>query len=463
MLKKGGHNPKLLRTAFKRLPDIIEEVRKYRPSILCYSVMTGEQGYYTHLNESIKKEYDAFSLFGGPHPTFFPEMIEGEGVDAVCIGEGEYPMLELADTLESARSIDNIENLWIKKEGKIIRNRLRLLINDLNDIPFSDRGFLYEGDLEHARSSYKIFLASRGCPHRCAYCFNHSYNGLYSGKGQVVRRRSPDNIISEIEEVKCNYPLETVHFVDDAFLLTRQDWLNEFTTKYKERINLPFSCNFRPNYINEETVKKIKDAGCQWGWIGIECGNEQVSEEVLKRGLKNQQLLDACNILKNHGIRLATQNLNGLPVDNPLNVDMETLRLNLKIKPDFAWSSVLYPYPGTQIAEYANSNGYFNNIYDSKITNNKSLSLLDWKDNDTKTKVENLHKIFGVLVEYPFLIPIGKFLIRFKCLRGIFTFVYYSWYGYCHTFRLKRLKTSFKDKLKLVGELFRYLKKLKVT
>ena len=116
-----------------------------------------------------------FSVFGGPHPTFFPEMIEKEGVDAVCIGEGEYAMLELMNRLEQGKPADDIQNFWIKSNGTTKKNMVRPLIEDLDELPFLDRELMYEGDKDLKLSRNKGFFAGRGCPYRCTYCFNHTH------------------------------------------------------------------------------------------------------------------------------------------------------------------------------------------------------------------------------------------------------------------------------------------------
>ena len=96
-LKAAGHQVALAVAAHE---DPVAVTREFRPGIVGYSVITGSQRYYLQLNRRLKQEVDVFSAFGGPHPTFFPEMIEEEGVDGICIGEGEKAIVDLADALE---------------------------------------------------------------------------------------------------------------------------------------------------------------------------------------------------------------------------------------------------------------------------------------------------------------------------------------------------------------------------
>ena len=92
-LKAAGHEVAL---AVDALEDPVQVAKEFQPGIIGYSVITGSHRYYYQLNLRLKEEVDFFSAFGGPHPTFFPEMIEEEGIDGICIGEGEEAIVNLA-------------------------------------------------------------------------------------------------------------------------------------------------------------------------------------------------------------------------------------------------------------------------------------------------------------------------------------------------------------------------------
>ena len=97
-LKGKGHDVKLTLTEELNEKGILDVVNDYKPNILAYSIMTGEHIYHMELNEMIRSHYpNAISVFGGPHPTYSPEMIEKDYVDAICRGEGEVFFLELVE------------------------------------------------------------------------------------------------------------------------------------------------------------------------------------------------------------------------------------------------------------------------------------------------------------------------------------------------------------------------------
>jgi len=457
VLKEKGHQVNLLKTQNLNFKQIIERVEEYCPDVFAFSMMTGEHNYYLDLNKRLKKKLKVFSVFGGPHPTFFPEMVRKAGVDAVCIGEGEGAMIELLEKLEKGKSVNRIRNLWVKKGNRIIKNPLRPLIEDLDSLPFADREIIYESDPEIRDYKSKLFFSGRGCPYQCTYCFNHKYNQLYKNKGKIVRFRGVDSFIAEILAVKKRYPFEFAMITDDTFLLKPKDWLKEFAAKMK-KTKIRFWCNIRANLVDEEVIKLLKKAGCYAVWFGLECGNEEIRNKMLKRFMTDEQILKACQLLKKYEIVYTAQNLIALPVEHPLEVDLQTLDLNIKCRPSFAWSSILYPYPGTSMGNYALKNGYFRKKnWDKVAMTNKITSELIFSDSEEKKKVERLHKLFGVIVEFPFLRRFTKTLISLP-LDKVYQFIFFVWYGYCMRVRMESWKKTPRDFLRLTKSLFNYLK-----
>ena len=137
-LKGGGHSVFMFIESLERNLD--EELRKYNPDLVCFSTISGS---HLWVYDSVKriKEFlpDALFIMGGPHPTFFPELIEKEDIDIICIGEGEGAILELANALPDKEKIKKIANLYIKENSWIFKNRVRTLIEDLDSLCFPDR------------------------------------------------------------------------------------------------------------------------------------------------------------------------------------------------------------------------------------------------------------------------------------------------------------------------------------
>lgn len=141
------------------------------PTILAFSATTAYIRHYLQVNRAVKRNHPhAWSVFGGPHPTFFPEIIEEEGVDAICIGEGEYPMLEMVRGRENGDPVNSLENWWVRENGTVHKNEVRPLIEDLDSLPLPDHD-LFRRAMPTSLAQ-AIVITSRGCPYKCTYCFN---------------------------------------------------------------------------------------------------------------------------------------------------------------------------------------------------------------------------------------------------------------------------------------------------
>lgn len=457
MLKSRGHDVRLVIAANIGGRALAGLVRQFAPSVIAYSAMTGEHIGLLEINRALKKERNFISVFGGPHATFFPELINEEGCDAICVGEGDLALPEFCGRVSENKAYWQTPNFIAKDmEGNIIRNDLMPLVEDLDSLPFADRSIMYEADPALSSEGHKIFFSTRGCPYKCTYCFNRRYNDIYSGKGAVLRHRSPESLIEEICLVKKNHPLDVVWIDDDTFLLKPRGWFNRFSRLYKERVALPLSCNVRANVVTDEAISLLKDTGLDSVWMGIECGDENLANTVLERGLSNEEIINAARIIKKYSVKLVTQNLIGLPVDKSYKVDLRTLDLNIKIKPAFAWSSILYPYPGTPVNFYARKNGFISGDVPFLETN-KRFSVFKFSAGE-KRNIENLHKLFGLMARFTILRRHSDFLCSLP-LGGIYNCLFYLWYGYNMKMKLYPFKNIIKEIGSYLKLWFKFVKK----
>jgi anaerobic magnesium-protoporphyrin IX monomethyl ester cyclase len=450
ILKQKGHLVKLIRCAEK---NWFKGLLEFSPEIIGFSVMTGSHRFYTELCRDIKKRVNVFSVFGGPHPTFFPEMIEEDGVDAICIGEGESAISELLDRLANNERITDIANLYVKQNGEIFRNSVRPLIYNLDDVPFPDRAVIYEKDKLLMRSKMKYFLASRGCPYICTYCFNESYYQIYRNKGNRVRHRSVDNVLAEIKTVRSAFPLEFVRFADDTFILN-SEWVDEFCLKYNKEIKLPFICNLRANLVTERIVKGLKYSGCKGVYMAIEAGNDSIRNEVLRRNMSRQQMDNAFRILHDNKIAVASENILGIPGET-FDTAMETLRLNIKYRPDNAVATIFQPYPKTALGDLAIKQGFFSGNFDAIHESYFNKSALRFRTLSEKRKIENLQKFFGIAVTFPWLIPVIKLAIRLP-MSPLYNLMYRFWDSYRKRKTMFTMHFSISDYLSIIKRIIYY-------
>ncbi|MEJ2209873.1 MAG: radical SAM protein [Anaerolineae bacterium] len=440
-LKAAGHEVELAVAAHH---DPVAVAREFRPDVAAYSLITGSQRYYLDLNRRLKAECpNLFSIFGGPHPTFFPEMVEEEGVDGICRGEGEEALVDLVDHLATGgpTAVLELDNWSFRHNGHVINNPVRPYVTDLDSLPFPDRALVYGRDPLTARSKIKHFLTGRGCPYNCTYCFNHALGELYRGKGKRFRQRSVDNVLDEVEWVREHYPLEFVVFVDDTFVLS-ESWLAEFSEKYPQRIGLPFFCNTRANLVSAEQVQMLKEAGCHCVSMGIETGSDRLRNEVLKRRMSREQILEAARLIREGGLNLTTTNMIGLPTST-IEDDWQTLELNAQVRPSYAHVFIFQPYPRTELGEFTREHGWMVGTFDDIGEVAWDHSVLRF-DEAHKRALSVLQRFFAIAVEWPRLIPLVKRLTALPD-NGLFWLLNKAWKGWAIKNRVHPIRLSLRE------------------
>ncbi|MBF0283476.1 MAG: B12-binding domain-containing radical SAM protein [Magnetococcales bacterium] len=430
ILKRDGHS-----VIFQEYdPDpkgAMARLQSFQPDALAYSITSTDSNKFLGMNRILKQATGAFSIFGGAHPTFFPDFIEKEGVDAICVGEGDAAFPALIGSLGSSAMAD-VSNFHLKLPGgEIVRNRPAPLVPDLDALPHPDRDMLYEASWIQREMPIRSFFAGRGCPYKCSYCFNHQYNAMYRGKemGKIVRAKSVSRFLDEIQQVIRKYPTQFLKFHDDVFGVNKA-WLAEFAERYPREIGLPYLCYARPNMVHAEYVDALQRSGCHAISIAVECGNETIRNQVLRRNMSSDDVRTAYGLIRERGIRIYSLNMLGLPGETEADLQL-TVDLNRECRADFADASIFQPYPGTEITEYCVAHGWLEPgaaSWESQFTR----SLLNFPE-AFKEKVETYHRMFPMLVDHPWLdrwLPEVERLRRTELGRKATDLAYRFYYGY---------------------------------
>ena len=391
--------------------EIIDYVREYKPDIIGFSVLTINSVWTLKIADLLKRNgVRALIVAGGPHPTFFKDYINNDCIDAINIGEGEYSLLELANAVERNRDITSIENLHVKKDGRVYRNPVRPLAN-INELPFPDRDLYMKYEVFRKQKTYN-FIATRGCFYNCTFCFIHQWNVEYKEDPNKVRLRDIDGIISEIKEFAQKTRVEKLYFSDSTLNLDKK-WTVDFLTRYGKEVGLPYSLNLRPNLLDDDIAKAIAASGCETVRIGIETGNEKNRRRILGKYISDKKIYEAVDLLKKYRIKFVANVMFGLPGET-LEEAMETVEMLQKIEPYLPSPQLFHPYPGLNITRKAVKDGYVTEDELKEIGNNEyeiSKSVLKQRDIDS---VVNLMKLSIIAVKFPVLWPLIKKLAHLK-------------------------------------------------
>lgn len=415
---EAGHQVHAIALNERHLTDRAES---FSPDLIAFGSTTGFHRKYLEMVKPLRRELDVPVIMGASHPTFFPEVIEeNPWLDFAMRGEADVAFPQFLQALEGTIPFHRVGNLLYREGGEVRSTSLLPLVEDLDGVSFPMR------DLFPGANRKVIFcITGRGCPYDCTYCFNHMYRELYTGKGTYCRRRSVDNVLREIGEIKLKSDeLQMIVFQDDIFILDH-DWVREFCRRYPQDIGLPFHCHLRANLVTREITELLAGAGCISVKMAVESTNQRLLNEVLGRNLTVDVLRQACQAVKKSGIRLVSQNILAIPTSS-LEDDLDTLQFNREVHPDFAFATLLQPYPRTEICRFCIEQGLTNGsetIPDSFFDD----SVLTLKDLPARKRVRHL---FALSIEFRLVRWMLPVLIRLP-LDPLYSFLDKLWKGYC--------------------------------
>jgi len=323
-------------------------------------------------------------------------------------------MLELVEKLDKKQNLTNIKNIWTKKNGKIYRNDVRPLIQNLDELPFDDydledqwilegrkivklsekhfricssnRVALVKERISFKTSRFLLLHTSRGCPHQCSFCCNYNLRKLYHNKGNYIRKRSIKHVITQLQELKQKFPdTDFIWFTDDSFSIRSIDELKLFAKEYKKKINLRFQCYVDPVTFSEEKLKILLDAGLKRIEMGIQTGSEKFSRNLYNRFITNKQILNTAKIINKYRHRMSPPEYQ-IIIANPYEKEediLATINLLKELpKPYYLQVFAMIFFPGTELYYKAindNIKIHKNHMYKFNYANYKPNLLTKFK------------------------------------------------------------------------------------
>ena len=338
--------------------EFLKEIRKRNPDVVGMNVRTDVYPYCQKIAGWLKNS-KIHVMAGSYHPTIYPdEVIKWDGLDSLVIGEAENPLMQFLRRFPNLKDY-KIGSFWFKlPDGMIIKNPVQPFVQDLDSLPFPKFDLFDFSKLLSSNAKNALAMITRGCPYRCTYCWNNYHASIYPKKYKFVRHRSASNAIEYLKRLRKAYPEVTrFRFLDDI-LPMYTDWKKDFKEKYIKEIHTPFSCNFRANFLDLETAKMLKEMGCLLIFFGVESGNNEILNKVLKRGMPTGTVEKAFANCRKVEIKTIAYNIIGIPNETPKNM-IETMKLNARIKPTQVIPMIFCPYPGTELTEIAIKAGYY--------------------------------------------------------------------------------------------------------
>jgi len=350
--------------------DIKKIIEKELPDIIGITSMTPDATNAFIISKLAKEvSSDIKTMMGGPHACAMPEETLMEGIDFVCIGEGEYMFLELVEELEKeSPKFENIKGMWFKEDGKIIKNEPRPPIENLDELPFPARHLMnykkyFEANkyLQGAREIEKrrdTIITSRGCPFNCVFC------SIKISMGRTFRPRSPENVVTEIEEMVSKYNIGNISFEDDNFTFNMERAHKICDLIIERGLNKKISWDtpngIRADRVDEKLLIKMQKAGCKEVVFSPESGNQYVVNNLIGKKLDLKKVEEDARICKKIGMKCRMFFVMGIPGETKNQIN-DTVEFAKRMKEEYCVEPMLFsalPYYSTDLYRICKENGY---------------------------------------------------------------------------------------------------------
>lgn len=333
--------------------EILSLIKKEKPLIIGFSALTPIMPDIERIVNLIRKsQVDTNIALGNMHATCFPEeLLRDKTADIIVRGEGELTMLELFQNLQMNNGLNNIPGISFRsKEGDIIHNSDRALLEDLDKLPFPAWDLLQldrykEVPLAAISNSRAVpIMASRGCPYRCYYC---SQDKLYN----KMRYRELSKVVDEIQFFNDKFNIKFFGFNDAYFPFDEESGLEFCNLVIKRGLHkrIRWCTETRVDKITPLLLKAMKDSGAHLIMYGVEVGNSRILKS-LNKGTTLEQARFALSQTRKFGILSMGLFILGLPGET-VETCRETIRFAKEIDCDIAKFNLATPYPGSLFFE----------------------------------------------------------------------------------------------------------------
>jgi radical SAM superfamily enzyme YgiQ (UPF0313 family) len=322
-------------------------------------------------------------VMGGPHPSLFPEQVlrENPAIDFCVVGEGERTTVELARAVAGGgdgdlASIDGL--VWrldgstgALRGGQVVVNAPRAYITDLSSVPVPPYHLfpmeLYRPTpMTYRRLPTHSLITSRGCPYRCAFCSK-------SVHGSRFRAMSPERVMAEIRVLVDRYGAKGLVFYDDTLLVDRSRVDKICDLMIADGLRLDWACLARVNLLDEEILRKMKDAGCWQISLGLESGNQDLLD-LIQKDITIDQIRQAVDLMHKVGLQIRASFMLALPGET-YEKARRTVEFAKSLGLELASFCITIPYPGTALFEIARRSGRLRE--DAEWTNWNLLNVED--------------------------------------------------------------------------------------
>lgn len=415
-LKKAGYKVQVLHISTEKVDEYVEKVIETAPIYVGFSVFTGTtMRAYADMCRKIKKLSDIPIVWGNAHPSLLPEQcLQETYIDYVVIGEGEVTAVELAEALQGKRDLREVKGIGYKKNGESIITDPRPFIENLDDYCLDWSLVNVE---QYLRSFGEVdrmihFVTSRGCPHRCGFCYNKRFNK------RKWRAHSIDFVVSHLNRFKEQYHIGGIIFWDDEFIVNKQRALS-----IVEKVGLPYYCHCRIEYIDDEFARQLAETGCRYLLIGFESGSDRVLKLITKDSTVSDISAGVRALANYPSVEVSGSIIFGFPTEtrDEFRSTLRVITELLDIKNNMNFTTGWYiPYPGSDLYDLALQHGFHppRRTEDwedlDRWADKFEITWVDWLSSTEAAEVRKNVRFLAALYRYN--IPLLRNIVRKQIL-----------------------------------------------
>ncbi len=396
----------------------LDEVIAFQPFLVGFSIITGDP--LSLVLDCAQKLRQALPgarvMLGGVHATVEPtQCLAEEAVDFVVLGEGEVTAVELARRLSQGLPIEDVAGLGFKRQGRPVVNPRPPLLKDLDQVEpdwsLIDIEKYIAPEYEGVSRMLFGYVASRGCPHACGFCYNHFFNQ------RTWRHPSAAKVIADVNGLVSRHRLGGVFFYDDNFTANKK-WALEVIDGLATK---GMHIETRIDYLNPAFIAQLTEKGVGSLFIGVESGSQRILG-VLNKGFQVADTRRVVRELKAFPGYVMLSFIVGVPSET-LAEYQETLRLVvwcLETLPRVGFTLGFYlPYPGTPLYEQCVQRGF-----------ERPQAMADWEKLDRWGRTSMaIPWTQGFTLQSGEVLNLRRTLLRMKRLRDRPDWRGRLWYG----------------------------------
>lgn len=253
-------------------------LRRKRPDVVGVAVTTVAFCRAREVARAVKEELPGtLVVLGGVHVTVdWRQTIQEGAVDVAVIGEGEETMVELVKAHRSGQPFDGIQGIAFRRGGEVVTTPRRPFVRDLDTLPMpAVHPFSPPGRLHDRYDVYPV-CSGRGCTYACSFCAA----GALSGR--AYRTCSPERVVAEMKLVARDFGVNHFFIVDDTFTAIPERAYRICELIREELPGVRWLCECRTNSVSPHLLRAMALSGCYKLQFGVESGNQEVLNTVLK-------------------------------------------------------------------------------------------------------------------------------------------------------------------------------------